>query len=77
MRSSEEAGGVKELANMSMSSRNFVAGMPRSFFPSVMESRLMFATASSWVEPVVVSAVEAAALVATVDMAALVGRLRC
>jgi len=52
MRSSGEAGGLKELAKSSMSSRNLVAGMPRSFSPSVIESRLMLATVSSWLLPV-------------------------
>jgi len=47
MRSSGEAGGLKEAAKSSMSSRNLVAGMPRSFFPSVMESRLMLERDSS------------------------------
>ncbi len=47
MSSSDEAGGLKELANNSISSRNLVAGMPRSFFPSVMDSRLRLATSSS------------------------------
>jgi len=47
MRSSGEAGGLKEAAKSSMSSTNLVAGMPRSFLPSVMESRLMLERASS------------------------------
>jgi len=64
MRSSEEAGGLKELAKRSMSSRNLVAGMPRSFLPSVMESREMLATGSSWLEPV-----PAAAAATSDDMA--------
>lgn len=68
MRSSGEAGGLKESANTSMSSRNLVAGMPRSFFPSVMESRLMFATASSSLLPVSM----AVALAASRDMVCFV-----
>ena len=36
MSNSEEAGGLKELAKSEISSRNLVAGMPRSFLPSVM-----------------------------------------
>ena len=45
MRTVEEAGGVKELAKSSMSSRNFAAGMSREFVPSVMESSLMSTSA--------------------------------
>ena len=47
MRSSGEAGGLKELANASMSSMNFVLGIPRGFAPSVMDSREMLATGAS------------------------------
>ena len=63
MSSSDDAGGLKELANISISSRNFVVGIPRSFVPSVMDSRLMFAMASSSVDdaaaPFVVSDINA------------------
>lgn len=63
MSSSDDAGGLKELANISISSRNLVVGIPRSFVPSVMDSRLMFAMASSSVDdaaaPFVVSDITA------------------
>ena len=47
MSNSGEAGGLKELANASMSSMNFVLGMPRGLAPSVMDSREMLAVCSS------------------------------
>ncbi len=51
MRSSGDAGGLKELAKESMSSTNFALGMPRAFLPSVMDSSEMFAMgASAWVD---------------------------
>ena len=69
MSSSEEAGGLKELANNSISSRNLVAGMPRSFFPSVMDSRLMLAISSSPPCLVIVSgSVEVVSVVLDEDM---------
>lgn len=47
MRSSGDAGGEKELAKLSMSSRNLVVGIPREFLPSVIDSREMLATGFS------------------------------
>ena len=68
MSSSEDAGGLKEFANMSISSRNLVVGIPRSFVPSVMDSRLMFAMASSSVDD------DAAAPFVVSDITAMVMR---
>lgn len=39
IRSSAEAGGVNEIENTSTSSINFTLGIPRSFSPSVIESK--------------------------------------
>jgi len=60
MRSSGDAGGEKELAKVSMSSRNLVVGIPREFSPSVMDSREMLATgfSSDWDSDVVDAGVD-------------------
>lgn len=47
MRSSGDAGGLKELAKASMSSMNLVWGIPRGLEPSVMDSREMLAMGAS------------------------------
>ena len=66
MSSSAEDGGVKEFENASTSSMNFTTGIPRSFSPSVMESKLISST-------VVVSlASEAAFEASSVDMVVVV-----
>lgn len=45
MSSSADDGGVKEFANASTSSMNLTRGIPLSFSPSVMESKLISSTA--------------------------------
>ena len=52
--SSAEDGGVKEFANASTSSINLTRGIPRSFSPSVMESKLISSTAIAPLSPEVV-----------------------